>query len=279
MKSFVKLFIFIFFLGIQACSAAEYKVLVLPDNLETPPPKNYYVYTEAAELLSTDIINCINQSQIVEAPTVSRVRKTLESDTHLKLVAKESLKTYKYSYNIDFVAFKKLAKKFGTDKVLLITSGIDSQTYFMRRTFWDFLNIPGATTIDPAYRLSTNVALIDTEKEIVIWQNLYHRSLSTMEHRIVANNMAPAYEQLEKIKFYSSFFSPEIAQTVQFRLVPSTVKSVDANIITTEKNIQNLAPTAVTTTPAMIIETKPQVRPQLRPINNTFKPDVQVNDI
>ena len=74
---------------------------------------------------------------------------------------------FKTSYNIDYVQLKKIANKSQARYVLLLTSAIDSENYILRRTLWDFLNIPGATVVDPAYKICTYAALVDTQKNNV----------------------------------------------------------------------------------------------------------------
>ena len=67
---------------------------------------------------------------------------------------------FKTSYNVDYTQLKKISNQ--ARYALLITSSIDSENYILRRTFWDFLNIAGATVIDPAYKISTYAVLVDT---------------------------------------------------------------------------------------------------------------------
>lgn len=215
----------------QISQAEEYKVLVLPDNIQFDST-NYFVYPDSSVIFASDTINEIKKSGKVETVSMTEVRDALRKNTKLSILTKKALKEYKYNYNIPFVDFKAIAHCFDTNKVLIITSQTDVQNYFLRRTLWDFLDIPGATVIDPAYKLSTYVTLIDVDKEQVIWQNTYYKTISSRENRIIAQSFAPATEQLEKIKFYSSYFlSADIAKMVQTNILPPAIPIPKANIV------------------------------------------------
>lgn len=222
MNKFLKLFVcllFIFFIA-QTSWAEEYKVLVLPDNIQFDST-NYYIYPDASVIFATDTINQIKKNGKIQTIGMSDVRDALRKNTKLNILTKKALKEFKYNYNIAFVDFKAIAHNFDTDKVLVITSQTDFQNYVLRCSPWHVLNIPGMSSIDPAYKVSTYVALIDVDKEQIIWQNTYYKNISSFDHRIIAQNFAPATEQLEKIKFYSDFLlSPHIANIVETKLLP-----------------------------------------------------------
>lgn len=222
MKSCFKLFVILFsvFFIAQASKAEDYKVLVLPDNIQFDST-NYYVYPDSSVIFASDTINQIKNNNRIKTVSMTEIRDTLRKNTKLSILTKNALKEYKYNYNVPFVDFKSIAQYFGTNKVLVITSQTDTQNYFLRRTLGDFLNIPGASVICPAYKLSTFVSLIDVDKEQVLWQETYYKTISSMENRMIAGSFAPATEQLEKIKFYSSYLlSPNIAKTVESNILP-----------------------------------------------------------
>ncbi len=230
-KVYNLLFILLFFLfNTGMIRAEEYKILVLPDNIQFDST-NYLIYPDSSVIFASDVINEIKKSGKVDIVSMTEVRDALRKNPRLYILTKKALSEFKYNYNISFVDFKAMSKYFGTNKILIITSQIDVQNHFLKRTLWDFLNIPGATVIDPAYKLSTYVALIDVDKEFVIWQNTYYKKINSMENRIIAQNFAPATEQLEKIKFYSLYFlSPIISSSVQARILPSLIP-IPSNIV------------------------------------------------
>lgn len=247
MKRLFKLFLVLFFVLLitQTSQAEDYKVLVLPDNIQFDST-NYYVYPDTSIIFASDTINEIKKQGLVETVSMTEIRDTLRKSTKLSILTKNALKEYKYNYNIPFVDFKAIAKCFNTNKILVITSQTDVQNYFLRRTLWDYLNIPGAAVIDPAYKLSTFASLIDVDKEQVLWQNTYYKTISSMQSRMIAGNFAPATEQLEKIKFYSSYLlSPHIARMVEKNILPPPTSIPKENIMEVSNQVQNTSVTPI----------------------------------
>ena len=227
-----KIFLVLFFVFVatQISYAEEYRVLVLPDNIQFDST-NYYVYPDTATIFASDTINELKKDGRVQTVSMTEVRDSLRKNTKLTILTKKALKEFKYNYNIPFVDFKSIAKSFNTSKVLIITSQTDTQNYVLRRTIWDVLNIPGAAVIDPAYKLSTYVALIDVDTEQVLWQNTYYKTIASVENRIIPVGFAPATYQLEKIKSYSQFMlSPMIAHITQLKILPPPILLPDGNI-------------------------------------------------
>lgn len=217
--------LYLVFVGVQKSQAETYRLLVLPDNIQFEST-NYLVYPDSSIIFASDIINSIKEDGRIEIVSMAEVRDALRKNVKVKVTTKNALKEFKYNYNIPFVDLQSIAHHFSTNKVLIITSQTDIQNYMLRRTIWDFLNIPGATVIDPAYKLSTYAALVDVDKEQVLWQNTYYKSINTMEGRIIAQNFAPATEQLEKVRLYStSFLSPTVAGIVQSKILPPPILS------------------------------------------------------
>lgn len=234
---FLAVFCFVLFAA-QAVRAENYRVLVLPDNIQFDST-NYYVYPDSSTMFASDTINEIKKDGRVSTVSMTEVRDALRKNTKLAILTKKALKEFKYNYNIAFVDLKAIATCFSTDKVLVITSQTDVQNYILRRTLWDFLDIPGATVIDPAYKLSTYAALIDVNKEQVLWQNTYYKTISSRENRIIAMGFSPATEQLEKIKSYSTYFlSPDISHMVQTTILPPPILGPDGKVLMNVSNVK-----------------------------------------
>ena len=196
--------------------AASYKLLVLPDNIVTESiALDSYIYDASAEFFADEIVTLINTTDKIKASAVSETRAILKKDPSTMLCTKNLMARFKTSYNIDYAAVKKLANKTGSRYVLLLTSYVDSENYILRRTVWDFLNIAGATVVDPAYKISTYAVLIDTKTNAKTWSNTYYKTISTCENRIMTRGQSPQTEQLQKIKDYSRYLCPQIAQAVQ----------------------------------------------------------------
>ena len=212
--------------------AEDYKILVLPDNIVTDNIEvDSFIYNTSAEFFAGDVINILNSTDYISAPTVSEIRDSYKKDPSIFMSAKNLTNRFQNTYNIDFVALKKLAQKSDSNYVLLITSYIDSQNYILRRTVWDFLNIPGATVIDPAYKISTYAVLVDTNTNQKLWQDTYGKTISVCENRIITRGASPQTEQLQKIKDYSKFISSQIAKNVQKNVLS------EENYLTESKHI------------------------------------------
>ncbi len=224
----------------QICFAEEYRILVLPDNLQFEST-NYYVYPDSSTMFASDIVDALNHAGKVKTVSMGDVRDNFRKDLKLRLTAKNVLKEFKYNFNVCFVDLKTVAHAF-YNKVLMITSTTDVQNFLFKRTIWDIINLPGEPTIMPTYSLATYAVLVDVDSEKVLWQKQYQKEISALEGRILAVNFAPAIQQLERIKNYSDIISPQIARIIESKIVPSTVTSVKADIITTEIKNSNVPP-------------------------------------
>ena len=164
---FKKLLIGIALLITPSAFAEDYKVLVIPDNIVTDNIAiDSFIYNASAEFFADDIVNLFNHTDYLSAPTVSETRNSYKQDPSAMISAKNLTNKFKTTYNIDYVNLKKLALKSDSKYVLLITSHIDAENYILRRTPWDVLNIPGASVIDPAYKISTYAVLINTDYSV-----------------------------------------------------------------------------------------------------------------
>lgn len=204
--------------------AEEYRVLVLPDNIVTETAAvDAYIYNASAEFFSEEVIDILNNTDFISAPSVSEVRASFKSNPSDMLAAKTLTNRFRTTYNIDFVTLKKLAMRSNAQYVLLVTSYIDAENYITRRTLWDFLNIPGATVIDPAYKISTYVVLVDINNNSKLWTDTFYKTISTCENRIITRGPSPQTEQLQKIRDYSRYLSPQIARNVQRNILPADI--------------------------------------------------------
>lgn len=275
MKRLFKLILILFsvLLIAQVSRAEDYRVLVLPDNIQFDST-NYYVYPDTSIIFASDTINEIKKQGLVQTVSMTEVRDALRKNTKLSILTKKALKEYKYNYNIPFVDFKAIAKCFNTNKILVITSQTDVQNYFLRRTLWDYLNIPGAAVIDPAYKLSTFASLIDVDKEQVLWQNTYYKTISSKESRMIAGSFAPATEQLKKIKFYSTYLlSPLIARMVETNILPPPNSMPKSNFI----DVSNQKPAEIIPPSLEEVDIKPKAIIPSRTKPNNY--GMMINDL
>ena len=212
--------------------AEQYKVLVLPDNIVTENEAvDSYIYNATSEFFANEVINILNKTDYIKSPTVSEERKFLKSSPSMMMPAKNLTNKFRTSYNVDYVQLKKIAQKSQARYVLLLTSAIDSENYILRRTFWDFINIAGATVVDPAYKINTYAVLVDTQNNTTLWSNTFYKTISVVENRIITRGPSPQTEQLSKIRDYSRMLCPEIAQNVQQNVLPPQAYSKESNQI------------------------------------------------
>lgn len=239
---FKKTLIGIALLTAPSAFADGYEVLVIPDNIVTDNiAVDSFIYNASAEFFADDIINLLNSTDNITAPTVSETRELYKQDPSAMITAKKLTNKFRTSYNIDYSALKKLASKTDSKYALLMTSYIDAENYILRRTPWDVLNIPGASVIDPAYKISTYAVLIDTEKNTKLWSDTYYKTISVCESRIITRGASPQTEQLQKIKDYSRYLSPQIAQNVQQKVLPPEVLAEESTKIDYDMgNIDNV---------------------------------------
>lgn len=204
--------------------AEDYRLLVIPDNIVTENVAlDSYIYNASAEFFADEIVTILNSTDYISAPTVSEVRTDLKKDASGMLAAKDLTSRFRTSYNVDYVTLKKVAAKEQARYVLLLTSHVDAENYVLRRTVWDFLNIPGASVIDPAYKISTYAVLVDADNNAKIWSDTFYKTISVCENRIITRGASPQTEQLGKIKDYSRYVCPQIARSVQRNILPASV--------------------------------------------------------
>ena len=205
---------------VMAADVQKKTVLILPDNIVTENLAiDSYIYDSAAEFFSNEVINLLNKTDYIISPTVSEERAFLKSNPSYMIPARDLTNKFKASYNINYPLLNKVAKANKQRYVLLLTSTLDAQNYILRRTLWDFLNIAGATVIDPAYKINTYAVLVDTKNNSVLWSNTFYKTISVVESRILAKGPSPQTEQLQKIRDYSRMLCPEIAQNVQVSIL------------------------------------------------------------
>lgn len=202
--------------------AEEYKVIVIPDNIVTESASvDEFIYNASSEFFADEVVNTLNKTDYISAPTVSDTRAKLKTNPTDMLASKKLTSRFRTSYNIDYSALKKITTKYDTKYALLITSAVDAENYVLRRTVWDFLNVPGASVIDPAYKISTYAVLVDTDANIKLWDETFYKTISTCENRIITRGPSPQTEQLQKIKDYSRYLCPQIARNIQRNILPA----------------------------------------------------------
>ena len=220
---------FVIFIG-SAVFAAE-NIIIIPDNIVAKKSIQAIIYEDCAEFFAGEVINALNNTPYIKAPTITAVREKIKSNVRLTQTTASAMKEFREGYNINYLNVKKLAQTFGVKKVMLITSSVDSKNYMLRRSVWDFMNIPGAAVIDPALKISTYAVLIDVNKDAAIWSNTYYKTISVVETRMVPVDYVQNTQQLEKIRDYSHSLAPNIAKNIQLCILPAAITSNRDNLI------------------------------------------------
>src|SRR5574344_1454575 len=180
----------VIFFVTQSCFATE-RILVLPDNVQFDTT-NYYVYPDSSTMFASDTINALKMNKRIEIVSMQKVRDVLKERISINHLTQKVMKEFKYNYNVDFMDLKTLAKIFNVSKILMITSTTDTQNYFMKRSVWSQINIPGTAQIDPSFKLNTYAVLVDVNTERVLWEKNYEKIIRSAEERMLAVNFAPA---------------------------------------------------------------------------------------
>lgn len=222
--------------------AEDYKVIVIPDNIVTENiAVDSFIYNSTSEFLADEIATILNKTDYIKSPAVSDSRKTLKDDISAMLATKKMTSRFKTTYNVDYNTLKKISDKTDAKYILLITSYIDYENYILRRTVWDFLNIPGASVVDPAYKISTYAVLVDTKNNANLWSDTFYKTISVCENRIITRGPSPQTEQLQKIKDYSKLICPQIARNVQRNILPADLYEKESTKIDYDlSNIDNV---------------------------------------
>lgn len=219
----------------SVCLAQEkYLIVPVPDTIVAPTPLDQAVYTNTAEFFTPYIVNEINKTYYMHAPTVTDVRNRIKSDYWLTKSAAKAMDDFRRYYTLDFNFTKKVANLYNTNLVLLLTSTLDATNYVMRRTWWTFFEIPGSSALDPAIKINIYSVLVDTDTNMIVWSKTYQKTISTVENRIVPVGYTPQTEQLQRIKDYSVYLAPRVAQSLQDTLLTASQKIAEPNMIHTD---------------------------------------------
>lgn len=219
MKKFFILYAILMFFGVGQAFAGEVKpsVAVITD-INHRAGTIYLVTGASTDIIASDIISKLNESNLVYAPVLGDSMQKISR--HLNLYTQTFFDEYKYNYNVDFVNLKRITQELNTDYILMVTSGIDVQSNFLKDTFWGKLGFAGFDPVKPTYRLTTLLTLIDPKNESILWQELYKKDISGQNYDIGNVQFAPSYAQLSKIKDYSRRVAEHVTPIVNVKVNP-----------------------------------------------------------
>ncbi len=179
----------------------------------------YIVCGASADIIATDLINELNKTGRINAPLLGENMSKI-TQKNIPLYYLTFFKEYKYNYNIDFVNLKRVIKDLNADYVIMVTSGLDVQSQFLKETWWNKLTIAGSDPVVPTYKLTTLVTLIDTKSYSIVWQDLYLRDIKADNYDLGLVQFSPSYAQLSKIKKYSKNVSEYVTAVVDKKVNP-----------------------------------------------------------
>lgn len=179
----------------------------------------YLICGAASDIIAEDLVNAINQNGHMHAPLLGDNMQKM-TVKQFNLYKDTFFNEYKYNYNIDFVNLKRLTKNMGADYVLMVTSGLDVQSNFLKDTWWNKLCISGMDPVRPTYKLSTLITLIDLKTYNIMWQDLYLKDIAAHNYDLGIVQFSPSYAQLSKIKKYSVRVADHVVPIVDARVNP-----------------------------------------------------------
>ncbi len=220
-KKIVFLLFIVSFIFQSMPSFSKEIVAVVSDNL-SPVQTNYMIYPELSNLLCQDVANIINLNNRISAlPVANSIDNATKSNVKKDILT--FMKEYKYTYVVNYRILRKISETLEADYILLITSGIDPETNFLKPTFWNQIPIAGENSVNPSYRIVTHIALIHPEKELILVNSNFDSRLKSDYLDLSVPTFAPTYAQLNRVHKYALKLSPEIAYQVESTIVPDLV--------------------------------------------------------
>ncbi len=197
---------------------AKKTIVVISDRVEQANAQ-YLIYPQVSEMVAAEVINELNKEGAVTSVPLSTVREKLRSQNLIR-TANKLLGEYRYTYELNYEALKRIAKEFNTTNVLLVTGALDTVSDFLKPTWWNFLNVPGENVVKTEYRLYTYIVLVDLNTQTITWQNTYHKQITSPEFALANATYSPDYRQLTKIKKSTIAIAKDAAYRVESVLVP-----------------------------------------------------------
>lgn len=203
------------------CAQAKEVMAILSDNLR-PVSTNYIIYTETSNLISQEISNEININGIIKAlPVCNSISNSQKRDINEEVI--RFVKEYQYTYNLNYDILRKISNKLDANYILLVSSGLDIETNFLKETFWSKIPIAGENSINPSYRIITQVTLIDPKNELILLEKNYNKSISSQDFDLAMPSFAPSPAQLCKLKKYSDYIAKNATPLIETEISPELV--------------------------------------------------------
>ncbi|MBR6298824.1 MAG: hypothetical protein IKR34_06220 [Candidatus Gastranaerophilales bacterium] len=235
MRGIIKKILFslsILFFSINNSFALE-KIGIITDTLLTPV--NYYnAYYRTPEFFAQDVRLQLHKKG-VQVLTMDETREALKKSGMTQRDI-ESLVTLQQGYGVEYETLKKIAKKLGVSKMVLLTMGMDTQRDFLKNTIWNIINSPGQDVVNPTHRVSVYVTFVDVNKENVLWESIYAKNIRNNKMKNLDTTISSNYEGMLRLKEYSKYISPDIAYNVKMKML--NVNYVEPPTAITRANVK-----------------------------------------
>lgn len=213
-----KKFIVLFFIMISIILKADAleKIGIITDAILTPA--NYYnSYFKTPDFFADDIRYELIQKNVSSVPL--DITQTALKKAYLRQYDLEALQNLQGGYNLQYPLLKKIAKAIGVKKLVVITMGMEIQRDFLKNTLWNSLNISGMDVVNPTHRVSVYVALVDVNREIVLWESIYAKNIRNNKMKNLDTTISGNYEGMLRLKEYSKYISPDVAYNVKMKML------------------------------------------------------------
>lgn len=212
------------------------KIGIITDTLLTPT--NYYnAYFRTPEFFAVDIRGELLNKSVNVVP-IDNARNALKKAS-IRQYDLEALQGLQQGYNLDYTLLKKISKQIGVSKLVVVTMGMDIQRDFLKSTLWTHLNISGMDVVNPTHRVSVYVALVDVNKETIMWESIYAKNIRNNKMKNLDTTISNNYEGMLRLKEYSKYISPDIAYNVKMKML--NVNFVEPPTHITKENLAQYA--------------------------------------
>lgn len=203
------------------CAQAKDAIVVLSDNLR-PVSTNYIIYPETSNSIVQDIANNININAKIKAIPVCNSIKNEQKRTLDKDLIKFT-REYQATYNLNYTVLRSISSKLEAKYILMVASSVDPESDFLKETIWNKIPIAGENCVAPSYRITTHIALIDPNNELILLEENYDKAISSKNFDLIMPAFSPSLEHINKFKKYAVTVAKDITPKIESVLVPGSV--------------------------------------------------------
>lgn len=239
MNSFYKNLIGITLVLYSLIGSAQSKEImaVLSDDLR-PVSTNYIIYSETSNLIAQDISNRINVNAKIKAlPVCNSINNAQKRNISKEIL--QFTKEYQYTYNLNYEILRKIANKLEANYILLITSSVDIETDFLKETFWNKIPLAGENSVNPGYKIITQITLVDPKNELILLEKNYDKCIQSKDFDLAIPTFSPSSGQLDKFKNYSTLIAKNATPIIENIIVPDLAPPVEKTFIEKIKYVIN----------------------------------------